>query len=125
MGTRIEGLVLTLAMALGAGTALADGVLKALHGGQVVETDGGIRIEFVVREGAVAAWVRDHGDRPIPPAQASGKATLLLGSRKLDVALTAEGAELVGRGAISSADKLTAILSLTVNGKPVAARFTR
>ncbi|OJX83305.1 cytochrome c [Magnetospirillum sp. 64-120] len=100
--------------------AAADGVLTANYGGQITETADGWRIEFAVRDGGIRAWVRDHGDKPVA---ASGKATLLVGGKKLDVPLKADGETLTADTAVTTADKVAAILSLSVNGKPVSARF--
>lgn len=100
--------------------AAADGVLTANYGGQITETADGWRIEFAVRDGGIRAWVRDHGDKPVA---ATGKATLLVGGKKLDVPLKADGEMLAGDAGITSADKVAVILSLSVNGKPVSARF--
>lgn len=100
--------------------AAADGVLTANFGGQTTETADGWRIEFAVRDGGIRAWVRDHGDKPVA---ASGKATLLVGGKKLDVPLKADGDMLTADAGVTPADKVAAILSLSVNGKPVSARF--
>lgn len=116
---------LVLAAVGGSGQALADGAMAPAYGGQMVETPEGIRVEFAVREGAIRAWVRDHGDKPIPATKISGKATLLIGSKKVELPLKAEGDKLVAEGAVSQADKVTAILSLTVDGKLVSARFSQ
>lgn len=105
------------------GTSLpvaADGVLTANYGGQITETADGWRIEFAVRDGGIRTWVRDHGDKPVA---ATGKATLLVGGKKLDVPLKANGETLTADAAVTTADKVAAILSLSVNGKPVSARF--
>jgi len=116
---------LALAVVGGSGQAMADGALTPAYGGQMVETPEGIRIEFAIREGAIRTWVRDHGDKAILASKVSGKATLLVGSKKVDLLLKAEGDKLVAEGAVSQAEKVTAILSLTVDGKPVSARFTQ
>lgn len=102
--------------------ALAHTSVAAWYGGQIQETPDGIRVEFAVRDGAVRAWVRDHDDRPIG---AGGKAVLLVGGKKIDAAFTPDGDSLQAAAAVTPADKLAAILSLTVNGKPVAARFSQ
>jgi len=104
------------------GAAVADGVLTASFGGQMTETADGWRIEFAVRDGGIRAWVRDHGDKPVA---ATGKATLLVGGKKLEVPLKPDGEMLTGDAALTSADKVAAILSLSVNGKPVSARFSQ
>ncbi|MBI4967015.1 MAG: hypothetical protein HZC25_02735 [Rhodospirillales bacterium] len=91
----------------------------------MVETPDGVRVEFAVRDGAVIAWMRDDGDRPIPSSAVTGKATLLVGAKKLEMPLQPEGDGLIGQGDVTGRDKLTAVLNLAVNGKPVVVRFVR
>lgn len=100
----------------------ADGVLAALHGGQVVETPEGFRVEFVVVDGGIRAFVRDHGDKP---TVAEGKVALLVAGKKLDVPLKADGTMLTGDAPVAAAEKVMAVLSLTVAGKPTSARFVK
>ncbi|WP_291719694.1 cytochrome c [Magnetospirillum sp. 64-120] len=102
--------------------AAADGVLTANYGGQITETADGWRIEFAVRDGGIRAWVRDHGDKPVT---AAGKATLLVNGKKQDVPLKADGVMLTGDTSVTPADKVATILSLSVNGKAVSARFSQ
>jgi cytochrome c2 len=105
-----------------AGTAasLAHGSMTAWYGGQITELADEIRVEFAVRDGGIRVWVRDHTDHPLA---ASGKATLLVGGKKLDVALAADGEGLAGKTVVTPADKVAVILALTVNGKAASARF--
>jgi hypothetical protein len=100
-------------------SALAHGTLAAFFGGQIAES-GEYRAEFAVRDGSVKVWVRDHADKPVT---ASGKATLLLGGKKLDVLLSAQGDGLAAEAPVRAADKMAAVLGLTVDGKPLSLRF--
>jgi mono/diheme cytochrome c family protein len=109
----------TLALLLIVPSALAHGTLAAFFGGQIAE-NGDFRAEFAVRDGAVKVWIRDHDDRPV---KASGKATLLLGGKKLEVTLSAQGDGLAAEAPVKAADKLAAVLGLTVDGKPLSLRF--
>lgn len=111
-----------LALTGTAAPAVAHGTVAAWFGGQTIETADESRIEFAVRDGGIRVWVRDHSDRPIA---ASGKATLLVNGKKQDLVLKADGDMLAADAGVSSADKVAAILSLTVNGKPVSARFSQ
>jgi mono/diheme cytochrome c family protein len=104
-----------------AGPALAHGTLAAHFGGQIQEI-GDWRIEFVLRDGGVRVWVRDHDDKMVP---ASGKLTLLADGKKHDLTLKAEGEMLMAEAPVNSAAKAAAIVSLTVAGKPVSARFAQ
>lgn len=111
-----------LAMTGMAVPALAHGSMAAWYGGQIAEAADESRVEFAVRDGGIRVWVRDHADKPVA---ASGKATLLVGGKKLDVALRVDGEALTGDVVITAADKVAAILSLSVNGKPVSVRFSQ
>ena len=104
---------------------LAHGTLNAFYGGQVVEGNGGWRIECAVREGGVRIWVRDHADGPVATEQLSGKMTILTGGRKHDLVLTAHGTALMAEVPLTAADKVTAVATLLVAGKPVSARFAQ
>lgn len=118
----IAAFTLALLVSGATNSALAHGEMAAWYGGQITETASENRIEFAVRDGGIRVWVRDHSDKPVA---ASGKAVLLVGSRKLDVPLKAEGDMLSGDVGVNSAAKLAAILSLSVNGKAVSARFSQ
>lgn len=111
--------LLTLALLLVVPSALAHGTLAAFFGGQIAES-GDYRAEFVVRDGAIKVWVRDHADKPV---KASGKATLLLGGQKLELPLNAQGDGLAAEAPVKSRDKLAAVLGLQVDGKPLSVRF--
>lgn len=101
--------------------AHAHGTVAAAYGGQVVMA-GDLHVEVALRDGGVRAWVRDHGDAPVA---ATGKATLLVAGKKLEVPLTAKGDGLAGEAPVKSGDKVAAVLSLTVDGKPVSVRFAQ
>jgi mono/diheme cytochrome c family protein len=111
--------LLTLALFLAIPSALAHGTLAAFFGGQIVE-EGEYRAEFAVRDGSVKVWLRDHADKPV---KASGKVTLLLGGKKLEVPLNAQGDGLAAEAPVKAADKMAAVLGLTVDGKPLSLRF--
>lgn len=111
-----------LALTGTAAPALAHGTAAPWFGGQITETADESRIEFAVRDGGIRVWARDHSDRPIA---ASGKATLLVNGKKQDVVLKADGDMLTAEAGVTTADKVAAILSLTVNGKAVSARFSQ
>lgn len=95
--------------------------MQPMYGGQI-GVSGDAHVEFAVRDGAIRAWVRDHADKPLA---ATGKATLLVGGKKLDVPLVADGDGLAAQVPVASADKVVAVLSLNAGGKPVSARFAQ
>lgn len=114
-----------LALAIGATIpfhALAHGDMTAAYGGQIVEAGGDWRVEFTVRDGGIRAWVRDHADKPVA---ATGKAALLVNGRKVETPLSGGSDGLGADIPVAAADKVAAILSLTIAGKPVSIRFSQ
>lgn len=104
---------------LSAAPALAHGPGGGHFGGSIADA-GDWHVEFVVREGAIRAWVRDHSEAPVA---ATGKATLLAGGKKIELTLVPDEGSLTAEAPVTSGDKVTAILSLNVAGKPISARF--
>lgn len=113
--------LLVLGLSSVTAAAHAQGGMQPAFGGQTAMS-GDVHVEFAVRDGGVRAWVRDHADKPVA---ATGKATLLVAGTKLDVPLQPTGDGLSGDAPVRAADKVTAVLSLTANGKPVSARFAQ
>jgi mono/diheme cytochrome c family protein len=96
--------------------------MQAGFGGQMAAA-GDLHVEFIVRDGFLRAWVRDHDDKPVA---ATGKATLLVGGKKIDAAFApAAKAEdgLTAPVPVEAGARLTAVLSLTAAGKPFTVRF--
>lgn len=110
-----------LTLAAAATSVTAHGPMTGFWGGQMAAV-GDWHVEFAVRDGAIHVWVRDHGEKVV---NAAGKATLLAGGQRHDVALHADADSLTGKVPVTPADKLTAVLSLTVGGKPAAVRFAQ
>lgn len=113
-------IVLAVAV-LASGPALAQGAMQPFYGGQI-GMSGDLHVEFAVRDGGLRAWVRDHADKPVP---ATGKATVLAGGQKLEVAFKPDGDGLTADAPVKSGDKLVAVVSLSAAGKPVSARFAQ
>lgn len=112
--------LLVLGLSSVANAALAQS-MQPSFGGQVAMA-GDLHVEFAVRDGGVRAWVRDHADKPVA---ATGKATLLLSGQKLEVPLQPAGDVLKADAPVRAGDKVTAVLSLTADGKPLSARFAQ
>ena len=113
----------SLAMCGFSGMAMAHGAKPAQYGG-IVQVASDLQFELVNRDGAVTIYVDDH-DRKLPVAGASGKLTVLTGTRKTETALN-PGAD----NALVAADKLQlqagSRLVATIrfaDGKIVTARF--
>ncbi|AMR81060.1 hypothetical protein [Cupriavidus nantongensis] len=125
MKKQISAMVLAASLALSgvSGVAMAHGAKPAQYGG-IVQVAGDLQFELVNRDGAVTIYVDDH-DRKLPVAGASGKLTVLTGTRKTETALN-PGAD----NALVAADKLQlqagSKLVATIrfaDGKTVTARF--
>lgn len=94
------------------------------HGGIVAEATGEHWVELVVAGDRVTAWVSDEHNNPIPSARLGGKATVLVGGKREEVALAqGEGNSLSGKLAAVPPARLTTVLALTINGKPAQVRF--
>ncbi len=96
----------------------------AAHGGVVAESSGDQWVELVIHGDQVAAYVMDQDGKPVLSAQLGGKATVLAAGKREEVALTpGEGNSLTGKLAAAASGKVTAIIQLTVSGKPATVRF--
>lgn len=112
-------------LALAPAAAFAHGTPPAAaHGGVVAESSGEQWVELVVRGDQVTAWVLDEDKKPVPGPQLGGKATVLAGGKREEVALApGEENSLTGKLAVPVSGKVTAVLQLTVGGKPATVRF--
>ena len=110
---------------LAAPAALAHGPAPAAaHGGIVAETSNDYWVELVVRDGQLVAYVTDPEFKPVPSAQLGGKATVLAGGKRAEVTLTpGEANTITGKLAAPVSGKMTALLALTIGGKPTTVRF--
>jgi len=96
----------------------------AAHGGQVVEDSAEHWVELVIKGDQLTAYVLGGDKNPVPSAQLTGKATVLVGGKSQQVVLApAEENSLTGKLDPAATGKVTAVLSLTVAGKPAQARF--
>jgi len=95
----------------------------AAHGGQVQEA-AEHWVELVVRGDQVTVYVNEADSRPLPAKEWTGKATVLAGNKTEAVALiAAEGNSATGKLAAPATGRVTAVLQLTIDGKPTQARF--
>ena len=96
----------------------------ATPGGVVAESSGEHWVELLVRGDQLTAWVLDEDKKPVPGAQLGGKATVLAGGKREEVTLApGEGNSVTGKLAGPVSGKMTAVLQLTVGGKPATVRF--
>ena len=96
----------------------------AAHGGQVAEDSAEHWVEMVIQAEKLTVYVLDGDKNPVPSSQLAGKATVLIDGKSQQVVLApGEGNSLTGRLDAAASGKMTAVLSLTVAGKPTQARF--
>ena len=96
----------------------------AAHGGQVAEDSSENWVEVVIKGDRLAVYVLDEAKAPVSSAKLTGKATVLVGGKSQSVALTPGDANsLTGKLDPAATGKVTAVLSLTVGGKPTQNRI--
>lgn len=110
-------------LAAAPGAAFAHGPLPAAqHGGAVVEASDEHVVEMVLNGSQMTVYVMD-GSNPVQIA--GGKATVLIGGKSQTIVLTSAGANtLTGKLDPAASGKITAVLTLTIEGKSAQARFT-
>lgn len=122
---KLHASVIALSLLLAPAAAFAHGAPPAAaHGGIVAESSGEHWVELVLRGDQLTAYVLGEDKKPVPSAQLGGKATVLAGGKREEVTLApGEANSLTGKlsGAVSG--KVTAVLQLTVGGKPATVRF--
>ena len=104
-----------------AAPAWAHGTAVPFFGGQVTAS-GDLHVELAIRDGGIRVWVRDHADKPVV---AAGKAILLINGAKSELSLRSQGDHLIAEAAVKAADKVVAVLSLELAGKPLSVRFAQ
>ncbi len=118
--------IVVLSLLLAPAATFAHGTPPApAHGGQVVEDSAEHWVELVISGDILTVWVLDGSQKPVPAAQLSGKATVLVAGKSQVVLLAPGDANsLSGKLPAAAAGKTTTVLSLTVSGKTSQARFT-
>ena len=122
MKTLYKTVLSALLLAVPVASAAAHGTPVAWYGGQITEAPDSSLVEFAVRDGGIRVWVRTHDGQPV---SATGKATLLTGGQKTDLMLSPRADGLAADMSVMAAAKVSAILSLTVNGGSVSVRFAQ
>ncbi len=113
----MKKLLIAASIALSAGLAFADGVLKPDHGGVMTEAASGNRVELVAGAEQLTVYLTDHSGKPVDSKGASGEVTMLSGTEKTRVTLTPSGTnQLVGKAKAGAGAK--AIVKLALTGKP-------
>ena len=113
----MKKLLIAASIALFAGLALADGVLKPDHGGVMTEASSGNRVELVAGAEQLTIYLTDHSGKPVASKGASGEVTMLSGTEKTKTVLTPSGTnQLVAKAKAGAGAK--AIVKLALPGKP-------
>ena len=122
---KLHAYTVALGLLLAPGAAFAHGTPPpAAHGGQMAEDSGENWVELVIKGDRVVVYILDEAKAPVPSAKLTGKATVLVGGKSQSVALVpGEANSLSGKLAPAATGKVTAVLSLTVGGKPTQARI--
>lgn len=125
MHFRTSILVLAASLISASSVALADGAMVAQHGGKMVETKSGQRLELVVGGGTVDVYLTDHGGKASAADGMTGKATVLVDGKKVDVPLAAAGGnKLSGTGAVQTGAG-GAIVTVEGGGQKLVGNFAR
>jgi len=121
---RLAATALGLALALAPVSGFAHGELpQASHGGMVQEA-GEIYLELVVKGTDVTVYVLDQARKPVPGAQVTGTATVLVDGKSHKVELkAAEGNSVHGTLPVEANGRVVATVALKVAGKTASARF--
>jgi hypothetical protein len=116
---------MVLARALAPTAAFAHGERpQAALGGDVQDAQG-VWVELVVKASDVTVYVMTEDNKPIPAAQISGTATVLVEGKVYRVELKPGQANSVeGKLPVAASGKVVATVALKVSGKPASARFT-
>jgi len=117
--------IIALGLLLGPAAAFAHGAPPPpAHGGQVAEDSAERWVELVISGDTLTVWVLDESQKPVPAAQLSGKATVLVaGKSQVLVLAPGDANSLTGKLPAAAAGKMTTVLLLTVSGKTAQARF--
>jgi len=122
---RMHTAIVALGLLLAPAAAFAHGTPPPpAHGGQVAKDSAERWVELVISGDTLTVWVLDESQKPVPAAQLSGKATVLVGGKSQVVLLAPGDANsLGGKLPAAASGKTTTVLSLTVSGKTAQARF--
>lgn len=122
---KLAAMLLMSALALTPGVAFAHGEApKASHGGLVQEAQE-FWIELVVSGTDVTVYVLDDAQKPVPPSQVSGSATVLAGGKSYKVDLSpAASNSLQGKLPVAATGRVVAVVALKIADKVLSARFT-
>jgi len=122
---RMHTAIIALGLLLGPAAAFAHGAPPPpAHGGQVAEDSAERWVELVISGDTLTVWVLDESQKPVPAAQLSGKATVLVaGKSQVLVLAPGDANSLTGKLPAAAAGKMTTVLLLTVSGKTAQARF--
>ena len=121
---KLAAATMVLVLAIAPAVTFAHGERpQASHGGEIQDAQG-VWVELVVKADDVTVYVMTEDHKPVPAAQVSGVATVLVGGKSYKVELSPGQANSVqGKLPVPATGKVVASVSLKVGGKPASARF--
>jgi len=121
---RFAATALGLALVLAPVSGFAHGEPPMASHGGIVQEAGEMYLELVVKGTDVTVYVLDEARMPVPSAQASGTATILVNGKSHKVELkAADGNSLHGTLPVEASGKVVATVAIKVGGKTASARF--
>ncbi len=121
---RLAATALGLALALVPISGFAHGELPMASHGGIMQEAGEMYLELVVKGTDVTVYMLDEARKPMPGAQATGTATILVDGKTHKVELkAAEGNSLHGTLPVEVGGKVVATVALKIGGKTESARF--
>jgi hypothetical protein len=121
---RLAATAFGLTLALAPVSGFAHGELPLASHGGVMQEAGEMYLELVVKGNDVDVYVLDEARKPLPGAQATGTATVLVDGKSHKVELkAAEGNRLHGTLPVEASGRIVATVVLKVGGKTASARF--
>lgn len=116
-------LLATAAFLIAALPATAHEVLKGPNGGRIVEA-GPYHVELVVEAKAVAVYLSDANDKPIPAAGFKGLAILTVGGKAQRIELAPQDNKLAGSSPVTVPAAVKGVVRLTdPDGKTAQGRY--
>ncbi len=77
-----------------------------------------------MRGDQVTVWINEPDNKPLPAKEWTGRATVLVGGRSQTIILTpGESNGAIGSLSAPASGGVTAVLQITIDGKPAQARF--
>lgn len=122
--TKLKAIAFAAVLCLGSVTIFAHGQPPAAsHGGLVQEAHENW-VELLVKGDQVRVYVLDEAQKPVPPGQVTGTATVMVDGKPQKIELhPANDGGLAGKLPVPASGKMLATVSLKDRDQPASARF--